>query len=230
MGITLGSGITFGGGITVTSGTGSAVPSAIGDSFGGGYYAGKISTSGNGVATHYLVVAPKATGEVLGKTWNSGAITNLTSLIDCPGNTADLAAAGSQAALFCTGLSIGGFTDWYLPSFYELEVLYFFLKPSSPSNSNSAADGSNPYSVLPYPPNTVYTNDRYGALLPTQTTAVAFQGANAEAFHALTHYLSSSESSNNASVVTQRFPDGASGWNPKTSTAFYTRAIRRVAV
>ncbi len=230
MGIEIGSGITFGGGITLTSGAGAAAPTTIGQVYGGGYYAGKVSTSGNGVATHYLVVAPKATGEVFGKTWNSGAVSNTTSLIDGPGNTATLAASGSQAALFCTGLAIGGFTDWYLPSFSELQVLYFFLKPSSSSTSNSTVDGSNPYSVLPYPPNTVFTNDRYGALLPTQTTATVFQGTNAEAFNQSYHYLSSSESSDHTKAITQRFPDGMSGWNLKTSVGFYTRAIRRVPV
>ena len=42
------------------------VPSVIGEAWGGGYYGGKISTSGNGVATHYLIVAPKST-EVFGR-------------------------------------------------------------------------------------------------------------------------------------------------------------------
>jgi hypothetical protein len=34
------------------------------------------------------------------------------------------------AAQFCVNLSIGGFTDWYLPARYELDIAYFNLKPS----------------------------------------------------------------------------------------------------
>jgi hypothetical protein len=41
--------------------------------------------------------------------------------------------------------SIGGFTDWYLPARYELDIAYFNLKPSTQANDTSW--GSNVYSV-----------------------------------------------------------------------------------
>ena len=40
-------------------------PTVIGQSFGGGYYGGQISVAGNGVASHYLVVAPVSSGQIL---------------------------------------------------------------------------------------------------------------------------------------------------------------------
>jgi hypothetical protein len=43
----------------------------IGDAYEGGYYAGEISTSGNGVATHRLVVAPKSSGQSSSKAWKT---------------------------------------------------------------------------------------------------------------------------------------------------------------
>jgi hypothetical protein len=43
---------------------GPPVPGGIGAAYGGGFYAGSIGVSG--VATHYLVVAPKASGEFNG--------------------------------------------------------------------------------------------------------------------------------------------------------------------
>ena len=33
-------------------------PTVIGQAYGGGFYAGQISTTANGVATHYLIIAP----------------------------------------------------------------------------------------------------------------------------------------------------------------------------
>ena len=88
--------------------------STIGSAYGGGYYAGKISTAGNGVADYYLIVAPKATGEQTSTAWGPTATTTgITSVIDGPGNTASLAAlAGTYAAAdWCTALDTGGETD-----------------------------------------------------------------------------------------------------------------------
>ena len=108
-----------------------APPTTIGQAYGGGFYAGKISTTANGVATHYLIVAPKASGEALYQKWGtSGVTTAQTSVIDGPTNSAVEAALGAayQAAKFCEDLNIGTYSDWYLPAKNELEVLYYFLK------------------------------------------------------------------------------------------------------
>ena len=58
-------------------------PTTIGQAYGGGYYAGKIAVGGGGIATHYLIVAPKSTGETSGKAWGTyGSTTSITSVIN----------------------------------------------------------------------------------------------------------------------------------------------------
>ena len=71
-------------------------PTTIGQAYGGGFYAGQIAVGGGGVATHYLIVAPKATGEASGKTWGTyGVTTGFTSVINGPTNSAGEAALGA---------------------------------------------------------------------------------------------------------------------------------------
>jgi hypothetical protein len=118
------------------------IPAVIGESFGGGYFAGYISHTADGNPTHALIVAPRATGAtgtgytlttnlVQWKTTNT-TTAGTTSSFDGAANTAAMVTAGiadHPAANFCKNLSIGGFTDWYLPARYELDIAYFNLKP-----------------------------------------------------------------------------------------------------
>ena len=63
---------------------------AIGDSYQGGYFAGYISTSQNGVATHALVVGPKSiesSVQTIDYNNSSAGGAGPTSTIDGPGNT-----------------------------------------------------------------------------------------------------------------------------------------------
>jgi len=200
---------------------------SIGQAFGGGYYAGKISTTANQVATHYLIVADATVGVSYGTTWGTmGVVTGVTSRIDGPTNSSTLAALGVDyaAANFCENLNTGGYTDWYMPAIDELGVAYYFLKPNT--SNNDTGFGANLYSVSPQPYNTNYaTTD------PTQTTAAAFQTAGAQAFLGTSgdHYQASFENNSN----TSRGVVGSSGRNDpknKNNTASYTRAFRRVAV
>lgn len=201
-------------------------PTVIGESFGGGYYAGKISTTANGVATHYLIVAPKATGEAAGLQYGpQGTVTGATSVIDGPTNTTNLAARGDtyQAALFCKNLTIGGFTDWYMPALNELEVLYYFLKPDTTSN---AAVGANPNAVSPEPINTNYTTGS-----PAQTSATAFRTGAASQEFSLPGYIQSSTETdlNNSYVI--GFDNGLQYNTSKTNIGSrYVRAVRRIPV
>ena len=132
-------------------------PSTIGSAYGGGYYAGKISTAGNGVATHYLIVSPKATGETQAVFGAGDSSIGVSSEIDGPTNTATAVAngAGYAAANFCNDLVIDGFADWYLPAIKELEVVFYFLKPTT--RANTAGYGSNVYAVSPEPISTHHT-------------------------------------------------------------------------
>jgi hypothetical protein len=123
--------------LAIVGGTyGVGIP-AIGSAYGGGYYAGQISTAGSGVADYNLVVGPKATAQsnLAGKTSNTGG--DPTSVIDGPANSATMNSATYPAAQFCKGLTIGGFSDWYLPAINELGVIYFNLKPGTQANNTS---------------------------------------------------------------------------------------------
>jgi Protein of unknown function (DUF1566) len=196
-------------------------PTTIGQAFGGGLYAGKISVAGNGIASHYLIVAPKATGESAGrwKTANTGT-SGTTSFIAGPTNSANMNNASHPAAQFCEGLTIGGFSDWYMPAKNELEVLYYFLKPTTAANSNS--HGSNANAVSPQPINTNFTSGN-----PAQTSATAFRSGGAEAFVAAA-YWSSTETSAEVAWSTD-FSSGGRSTGFK-NVSLYVRAVRRVPV
>ena len=201
-------------------------PPSIGDAYGGGFFAGQIGVGG--VATHNLVVGPKASAEssvTSYKTANT-ATPGADSVIDGPQNTADMVADGSSAvypsAHFCNNLVTGGFSDWYMPAKNELEVCYYNLKPST--DGNDTADGINPNAIPPRASN-------YTSGIPAQTSAAAFvTGTGAEAFvtNLVGYYWSSTENSATQGFV-QYFLNGNQFAYNKTED-FRVRAIRRVAV
>lgn len=152
---------------------------AIGTAIGGGYYGGQISTTANGVATHYLIVAPRSSGYTA-VTFSSAEPYNSQyqslSLIDGPGNTAAQLADTSEtyyAASFCNNLTIGGYTDWYFPAIDEMQVLFVNLKPSSATNATNS--GINDHSVPKRTTN--YTSNS-----PSQTSVAIFQTGGTQAF------------------------------------------------
>jgi len=172
----------------------SGVP-AIGAAYQGGFFAGYISHTANGVATHALIVAPAATGATgtgytltTDKQWKTTNTTTAgtTSSFDGAANSANMNNASHPAAEFCETLSIGGYSDWYLPARYELEIAYYNLKPTTDSNNTSY--GINAYSVPA-------RGSNYTAGTPAQTTVTAFQTGNSEAFVAGTHWSSTEDSS-----------------------------------
>lgn len=205
------------------------IPAVIGEPFGGGFFAGYISHTADGNPTHALIVAPRATGatgtgytlttSLAWKTANTGTA-NTTSTFNGAANTAAMVTAGiadHPAAEFCVNLSIGGFTDWYLPSRYELDIAYFNLKPSTAASSTTA--GTNIYAVP-------QRNSNWTAAYPTQTSITAFN-TSAEAFSAALHLSSTEGNSANGSYVF--LGDGLYGVASKTSSG-RVRAFRRIAL
>jgi hypothetical protein len=98
----------------------------------GGFFAGEIQVSGT---SYNLIVAPKATGE------NSSVAYKTSPTADSPSATAQNIEYGKLATdafndaahpafQWAKGLSIGGFTDWYIPAQNELAILYLNLNPS----------------------------------------------------------------------------------------------------
>jgi hypothetical protein len=183
----------------------------IGEPFGGGFFAGYISHTADGNPTHALIVAPKADGALgVGYTGSnpkwadetvavpaSGILIGASSEFDGKVNT-DLmmsliadetySAGAFPAAQFCADLGIGGFTDWYLPARWELDIAYFNLKPSTANNSTSW--GTNDYSVPKRTANNTLT-------YPQQTYVTAFN-TTTEAFVADGHWSSTETNASNA--------------------------------
>jgi hypothetical protein len=215
-------------GLRAAAGNAGEADPEIGAAYEGGFYAGKIRYQG---ILYYLIVAPAATGAsgtgypvtamLLWKTTNT-TTTGTLSGANGASNTAAMVTAGignHPAANFCTGLSIGGYSDWYLPARYELDIAYENLKPTTANNDPSS--GINPYSV---PERTV--NRTAGA--PAQTSVAAFQSGGAEAFVAEYHLASTQFSSAEAWHV--NFTSGlqrGTGNNGKTNPSALVRAFRR---
>jgi hypothetical protein len=204
---------------------------AIGDAYEGGFFAGYISHTANSVATHALIVAPRATGAsgtgytlttmLLGKTSDTptaGTSSDFNGAI----NSANMNNADHPAAQFCENLSIGGYSDWYLPARYELDIAYENLKPNT--NLNSSLYGINPYSV---PARTV--NRASG--VPARTPLAAFQTGGAEAFVADIHWSSTEQEADPVTDLWRlSFSAGVLEGSRKSTQGRRVRAFRKVAL
>ena len=209
---------------------------AIGSAYEGGFFAGTISHTANGVATHALIVAPAATGATgtnytltTMKQWKTSNTTTAgtTSTYDGAANQAAIVTAGiaaHPAAEFCENLSIGGYTDWYLPAELELEIVYFNLKPTT--DTNDTLYGANAYSVPA-------RGSKHTSGNPAQTTVTAFQTGNSEAFPGdqAGGHISSTELSITRNVYRNflRFNEDFGDYPFKT-TPMRVRAIRKLAL
>ena len=194
-------------------------PLIVGQAFGGGFFAGQISTTGNSVATHNLVVGPVASADT-SLQWKTTATSTAgtSSVIDGPANSAAMNNASHPAAQFCEGLTIGGFSDWYMPAKNELEVCYYNLKPTTTNNTTSSGINTN---AVPS------RGSNYTSGTPAQTSATDFRDTGAEDFSA-SNYWSSTEYSA-AYAWVQTFGDGFQSYYGKDNSR-RVRAIRRVAV
>jgi hypothetical protein len=202
-------------------------PAVIGEPFGGGYFAGYISHTADGNPTHALIVAPREAGYnslssikyKLVNTSTPGAVSSFDGVINTNAMIADDVNTGIQnhpAAQYCANLDIGGFTDWYFPSRYELDIAYFNLKPSTTPNSTSW--GINDYSV---PKRTINNTLTY----PVQTSVTAFTTS----LQAFINEFQWSSTENNGDGWAYSFDTGSQVAIPKTLN-YRVRAFRRIAL
>jgi len=244
MTLVISKGITLAKGLKTLAGTAGAIPQAsiLGLPIDGGFFAGYISHTANGVPTHALIVAPRETGATgTGYTltanlkWAdetvavpaSSTLIGASSLFDGKVNT-DLmmsliadetySTGAFPAAQFCADLSIGGFTDWYFPTIVESDVVYFNLKPTT--TNNSTVHGTNLYSVP-------RRDSNYTIGDPAQTGVASFISGGVQAFSSVNHWGSDEVSTTNARRL--NFNAGNAGSNSKTNL-FSVRAFRRVTL
>tara|TARA_R110000868_G_scaffold407289_1_gene688593 strand:+ start:3144 stop:3725 length:582 start_codon:yes stop_codon:yes gene_type:complete len=192
---------------------------APGTAYAGGFFAGQISTAGNGIADYNLVVAPVASGEATNKQFNTMVQSDPTSVIDGPANSATMNNANQQASFFCNALTIGGYSDWYSPAKNELEVCYYNLKPGTATNNT--ASGANPNAVPARASNYTLGN-------PAQTAATAFQTGNSEAY--IQDYYWCSTQIDTVFAWLTFFYRGTQRTDYSKQSPYRIRAIRRVAV
>jgi hypothetical protein len=197
-------------------------PSEIGEPYGGGFYAGKIDDGGT---EYYLIVAPKSSGELADQYWKTSlsSTPGTSSVIDGPTNSSNMNNANHPAAQFCEGLSINGYTDWYLPAKNELEVCYYNLKPTT--DTNHTPSGINANAVPP-------RLSSYTSGDPAQTSVTDFQSGGTEAFASQVYWTSTEYSSLNAWVQYFGGLNDYSGqqFDDNKLSRYYARAIRRELV
>jgi hypothetical protein len=215
--------------VTATNAIGTSAASAasnsittlpvIGAAFGGGFFAGQISTAGDSIADYNLVVGPIASAASVTQFATSSG-TDPSSFINGPANSSTMNNAAHPAAQFCEGLTIGGFSDWYMPAYYELEVCYYNLKPTTQNNFTGV--GANPNAVPARATN-------YTVGTPAQTSSADFKNTGAEDFLTATDYWSSTQSSS-VTAWSFAFYSGNVGNTTKTGLGMTVRAIRRIPV
>lgn len=189
---------------------------AIGAQIEGGYFAGLININGQRFG---LVVAARDGGEAVDQAWlgEYREVPGATSVFDGLANTRALADAGSDLAKWATGLQLAGFSDWYLPSRDELEVVFRAFKPTAAENYAFGRHGEN---VSAVPPTYAHT-----ATEPAQTAIEAFKDDGAEAFNPDDYYWSSTQSSRYLAWA-QLFADGYR-YDDSKGNEFRARAVRR---
>ena len=197
-------------------------PLTIGDFYGGGYYAGDFTLTPNGgVAQYRLIVSPKSSGETTSGWGNTSGVT--TSEIDGWANSNLLNSAANPPAAFCRGLTINGYNDWYWPARYELELLYYNLKPTTTNNVTYRFrnSGDNLYAIPP-------RNTAYGTQVPAQTSVSLFKSTGSEAFDATYYWGSTNEYPSAPYCFFMSMSNG--DLNFGSGGSLRIRAVRRVAI
>lgn len=214
------------------------------------------SVDGSGTLTDWsvmakfrVIVAPKSSGESSSKQYknsNDGTIAAAGTLTEGLKATLALVADGNStvypAAHFCNDLSIGGYSDWYLPARDELELIYRNLKPVTNNNytTTDRPTGATPdYKNLGSLGDTANTHGlnnnsspqgvAYTTTVPGQTSVAAFQSGGAEAMTFGSNYYWSSTEYSTTTAWNQRYNTSYPGLQDDVSksTSGYVRAVRR---
>jgi len=204
------------------------IPTVPGTPYGGGYYVGRM-IGGDGVK-YAVILAPKSSGEwPYALNYRNSAVSTPAagSAWDGVANTAALIALGAGVSAIADFVlqvnnngGINGYTDWFIPARYQLEMCYRNLKPFTSANSTDSPGATNNTYADPNTP-------AYTASVPAQTTVTAFQGGGAEAFFN-DNYWSSTEYPT-ANAWCQDMNSGRMPNNSKT-LGFRCRLIRLIKI
>lgn len=206
---------------------------AIGEMYGGGYYAGNIVQGG---VTYRLIVAPR-TGGQSSTSMSTGPTTPeaTKTLNNGPIASASMNSASFPAAYFCENLTLGGYNDWYMPSRDELELCYRNFKPTS-DITNTAVRVKASYNYLEgndvsgdqmgINRNSSPLGGAYPSTLPRTQVSQFIDSVTAEGFTTYGGYLSSSFF-DSTKVWGQQFLNGRQEPISNTTINQYVRAVRR---
>lgn len=192
---------------------------------GGGWYVGIIVVGGKNYA---LILSPKDQGQSpVTIQWKTTATANTGALSINDGleNTQTLINSNSvsyPAAKFCNDLTIGGYSDWYLPSMDELEMCYRVFKPANYANSLSGTfskDGKAGLNLSSIP-----NGPQYTASDPAQTIYPDFISGASESFSEGYYWTSTNYDSTRAR--SQSFSNGYQSVSTKNGFQ-NVRAVRR---
>lgn len=211
-------------------------PSTIGQFYRGGYYAGQIYNDNSGIQ-YYLIVAPKSGGESFKQLRNQ-------SINDTPIGTSRTPSplyydgyaatfnnnnSGWPAFQWARGLTINGYSDWYIPSIMEFDIIAYWLGPGGGSNYSDwfvqsyagfGVNNRNPYTRVPSVA-TLQNSTYYGT-----TSVAAFQSSGSEKFDNEGYWTSTKEDSTAFGIY---FNLGRLNGTP-ADQGLKVRAIRRVPV
>jgi hypothetical protein len=201
------------------------------------------------MAKYRVIVAPKSSGENSSRQYknaNTAAPSATGTLTEGLKATVAMVADGNStvypAAHYCDGLTIGGYSDWYLPARDELELIWRNLKPVTNNNytTTDKATGATPdYKNLGSLGDTANTHGlnnnsdpqgvAYTSGSPAQTSVAAFQTGGAEAMTFGSNVYWSSTEYSSSSAWDQNYSTGRPGGQDPSlkGNNFYVRAVRR---
>lgn len=153
----------------------------------GGYYAGRIDYSnGAGTTVYDLYLSP---GSAQNNSISYGLTTAITtSFIDGWANTNSVNNSNYPAAQYTRSLTTNGFSDWYIPAYWEMQVLLYNIKSENINNfvgtynigAQSVNVGANSYAVPP--------TGQYTLTVPAQIATPALQVGGADEFSSTNFY------------------------------------------